>query len=362
MSQESKPLRTNTYVYTRVSSKRQSKFNEEDTTFVSDDVQQSNCNDYLKKKYNLKIDNNHIINENASSFGSEMKAQNKLWDLLSMKNVHIIFYRIDRFSRSMIKGLTILNDIIPAMNITLHFVEEEIVFHSQSSPSIYKMVSMLLIEAENEGKRISKRQKDRIQRLRNLGSDIGQAGFGYENVKVENITKKLEKPSEQKIIIFIKKVYDIKEFNNNKSISFRVLYRMLKDLTDNKDIHKLIDEDPIEIWDSKVKSNMKLLSKGFDAECIAFILNSYKILKRGKSWTESNIKYIISNERSKLKGTKRKIDDDIVEIDSNKFVEKYQYQSFSSKKTKYNITSQKSKIEKKHEDDMTGKFQLSQLH
>ena len=330
-----KASRTNTYIYSRVSG-NQMRLNDNDPTspFISSDYQISRCISYAKN--NLSVNGPSVFTENKPSYSSEMSQQDCLFQLLKDDNIHVIFLRVDRFSRCFSKAFEIIDKIIPAKNITLHFVEEGIVFNKNSTSGIKQLLTEALMKAHVESDNLSRRLRDINTHKKNLGNDLGPPSYGMKIIIENGIRKKVINEYESNIIDFIKKVYNIKEFNNNKSISFRVLNSNLMKLTDDKEIKKRIKDDPIHIWDSKVTIDEQKLTKGFDAEDVAFILNDKGFKKRGKEWTKNAVSSIISNARSK----KRKINTNI-ETQTTQIVDNNQYiDGLRKRRNKSNITFQ----------------------
>lgn len=330
-----KPTRNNTYIYSRVSG-NQTRLNDNDPTspFISSDYQISRCMTYANN--NLSINGPSVFIENKPSYSTEMSQQETLFQLLKDEKIHLIFLRVDRFSRCFQKAFEIIDKIIPAKNITLHFVEENIQYNKDSTQGVRQLLVEALMKAHNESHNLSRRLKDINAHKKRLGNELGSAPYGMKIVNVNNIRKKIVNEEESNMIEFIKKIYDIKEFNNNKSISFRVLNSTLMKLTDDEEIKKRIKDDPIHIWDSKVTIDEQKLTKGFDAEDVAFILNDKGFRKRGKEWTKNAISSIISNARSK----KRKINTN-TETQTTQIVDNNQYiDGLRKRRNKSNITFQ----------------------
>lgn len=295
-----KPKKQNTYIYARVSG-NQKRINNDDpnSLFVSTEYQTQTCLSYSSRL--LKVNNPSIIVENKPSFCTEMSQQVNLFELLKDNNIHIIFMRVDRFSRCFSKALEIIDKIISSKNITLHFVEENILFNKNSSSGVKQLLIEALMKAHVESDNLSRRQKDINTHLKNKGHELGPAPYGMKIIFENGIRKKVLDENENQMIDFIKKIFSPILYNDNNPISFRLLNLMLINLTNDKKIKKKIKDDPIQIWDTKVKKEEQNLSKGFDAEDIAFILNDKGFLKRGKEWTTGSINNIVHNSKNKRK-------------------------------------------------------------
>ena len=339
-----KANRTNTYIYSRVSG-NQMRLNDNDPTspFISSDYQISRCISYAKN--NLNVNGPSVFTENRPSFSTEMSQQDCLFQLLKDDNIHIIFLRVDRFSRCFPKAFEIIDKIIPAKKITLHFVEEGIVFNKHSTSGIKQLLTEALMKAHVESDNLSRRLRDINTHKKKLGNDLGPPPYGMKIIIENGIRKKVINEYESNIIDFIKKIYNIKEFNNDKSISFRVLNTMLMKLTNDTKIREKIKNDPIQIWNSKVTSDDQKLTKGFDAEDIAFILNDKGIKKRNLDWTKSSVSNIISNERKRKRSSLTKSSDsNIVHVDNERYIENIKKKRNRTKYQFHGNTGQSSKM------------------
>ena len=339
-----KATRTNTYIYSRVSGS-QTRLNDNDPTspFISSDYQISRCISYAKEK--LKVNGPSVFVENKPSYSTEMSQQDSLFELIKDNNIHVIFLRVDRFSRCFSKAYEIIDKIIPSKNITLHFVEEGIIFNKNSTSGVKQLLTEALMKAHIESDNLSRRLRDINTHKKNLGNDLGPPAYGMKIIIENGIRKKVINEYESNIIDFIKKVYNIKEFNKDKSISFRVLNNMLMKLTDEQEIKDKIKNDPIQIWDSKVTFDQQKLTKGFDAEDIAFILNDKGIKKRDSDWTKSSISNIINNERKRKRSSSPKfINNNIVHVDNERYIENIKKKRNRTKYQFHGITGQSSKM------------------
>ena len=339
-----KATRINTHIYSRVSG-NQTRLNDKDPTspFISSDYQISRCISYAKEK--LKVNGPSVFVENKPSYSTEMSQQDSLFELIKDNNIHVIFLRVDRFSRCFSKAYEIIDKIIPSKNITLHFVEEGIIFNKNSTSGVKQLLTEALMKAHIESDNLSRRLRDINTHKKNLGNDLGPPAYGMKIIIENGIRKKVINEYESNIIDFIKKVYNIKEFNKDKSISFRVLNNMLMKLTDEQEIKDKIKNDPIQIWDSKVTFDQQKLTKGFDAEDIAFILNDKGIKKRDSDWTKSSISNIINNERKRKRSSSPKfINNNIVHVDNERYIENIKKKRNRTKYQFNGITGQSSKM------------------
>tara|TARA_B110000483_G_scaffold239591_1_gene318391 strand:- start:4415 stop:5470 length:1056 start_codon:yes stop_codon:yes gene_type:complete len=309
------PTRKNTFIYARVSG-NQTRINNNDPTspFISSEYQISRCISYSIN--NLNVNGASVIKEDKPSFSTEMSQQVDLFELLKDNNIHIIFLRVDRFSRCFSKALEIINSIIPSKNITLYFVEENIVYNKNSTQGVKQLLTEALMKAYVESDNLSRRQKDINSHLKSQGHELGPAPYGKKIAFINGIRTKIIDDHESKIIDFIKKSFSPKKFNNNTPISFRVLNNMMMNLTDDNAIKKKIKDDPIQIWNTKVTSEMNQLDAGFDAEDIAFILNDKGIKKRNKEWTTNSISNIVNNLKRKRNDIEQ-----TVTVDNDTYIE-----------------------------------------
>ena len=148
-------------IYSRISSKAQSL-----------EAQTSSCKDYCVKN-NLTV--TEIITETGS--GRSMKNLKKLRKLITgSKNITILVYSVDRFSRNTADALNFMK-ILDSNNINLISVADNIDLSSGSGRHSFRM---RVSAAELEIDLLSERVKRSIAFKRSRGDFIGVAPYGYK--------------------------------------------------------------------------------------------------------------------------------------------------------------------------------------
>jgi DNA invertase Pin-like site-specific DNA recombinase len=137
---------------------------------------------------------------------NNLKYELGFWKDYIPDNSHILIYSVDRLSRNLIKGMQFLDEMA-ARNIKIHFVTHELVFHSSISAAGRSMIQQELQTAEKFSNIASEKIKTTMKRLREEGHVFGLAPYGYKNVLVNNIRKRIPDNKEQDNIKIINSQY-----------------------------------------------------------------------------------------------------------------------------------------------------------
>ena len=243
-------------IYTRVSTEAQS-------TQASLILQKEVCEAFAKG-HNLKI------LKTVSEVGSSYKGlQPKLQELVARlsSNTMVLVYAVDRFSRKVENGTSLLQEI-ERKQCKLVSVRGE--------PNIIEAMRVAQMESET----LSKRMKDRVQFASEAGSHIGQAPFGYKIVKEFDGRRQL----------FVRKL--AVDEDEQKIVN---LINMMK-----------VDEDPLNIinmiqeingfdYDVTDISLDAQSGTGYTASVIAGFLNGVQIYKRGQDWSEGMVRKVLKD-------------------------------------------------------------------
>ena len=181
---------------------------------TSIDTQKQAMLDYaLKNNMILDTTNGYIEDNNVSGRTNLIKGEISFWLPQIKDNSHLIIYSTDRFTRNMLHGLVLLDDMVKR-NITVHFLKEEIVYDSNVSAAKKAMIQQELQTAEKYSNLTSEKIKGTLSRLRSEGYMFGRAKYGFETIKDNNgIRKHIIKNSERNNIDKIKRKYI--EISNN---------------------------------------------------------------------------------------------------------------------------------------------------
>lgn len=130
---------------------------------------------------------------------------------------HIIIYSVDRLSRHLIKGLQFLEEMA-ARNISVHFIMSELVYTRDISSANKARIQQELQTAEQYSNMLSERIRKTQERLRAEGHILGgRAKYGFKNVKVNGIRKRIVDIQEQQNIRQIQVRYQdyIQNYDNH---------------------------------------------------------------------------------------------------------------------------------------------------
>jgi len=201
-------LTKNGYIYCRVSSKEQAKYDKGHTSLA---VQEKSIRDYCDKN---EINVIKCVTEvySARNMG-KMKGLQYLLNIAS-RGQKIYVYDISRFSRNIHHGLNILEEL-SKKTISVFSVTEEIDWTNSHAKHQFRL---LLCSSTYESERLSFKVKQSIIYRRNQGHYIGRAPFGYKTeFNDTRIRQLVENKDEMKIIDNItKKFYN--ESKNYKEI------------------------------------------------------------------------------------------------------------------------------------------------
>jgi len=223
-----------------VDSKRQKAFiyarcsNEND---ISIETQKQTCLDYAKKN-NFELLSWGYQYDNGCSGRNMMNLNRELgfWKDEIPDNTHIIIYSVDRLSRNLMKGMLFLEEMI-TYGISIHFVNNEIIYKQGMTAATKAMVQQELQTAEKYSNETSEKIKRTQARLKSAGHYIGgQPKYGFKCQKINGIRKRTMNFNEQDIIRRINNqyIYYIENYDNitdfqgvrkSKTTIFKVLNR-----------------------------------------------------------------------------------------------------------------------------------------
>lgn len=290
-------------VYIRVSSKKQSKFNES----TSLDSQEENCFLYAKKHLNLNLIQNDTYEEIGSAFNDSRIMFKKMIRYVSNEYNKIKFILINdvsRFHRNLRLGLNIL-DKLESKGVTVISVTEDCSYGPNVKRKDKIRFRNKLVNAEDESIKISDRVLNSINYRIKRGDFIGKAPFGYKAIKDKRGVRVLINNYSERNILNI--------------------------------IGKLLYEN---------KSN----------EQIVAYLNKFKLKNRNKDWTISSLSYYIAKEKLKKLNLK-KIIKSLPKIEQTNY----------NKKRKYNFRNKikkklKNDMEIEINEDINKNNYYSELH
>lgn len=178
---------------------------------ISIDTQRVECFKYAK-------DNNIALNNFGFQYDQlSARHMNNLdhelgcWIKHVENNSDLIIYSVDRLSRHLGKGIMFLEEM-KSRNITVHFILEQIKYNNLTNHAQLDMVYECLRKAENVSNLTSEKVQRSINKRKAEGHVFGQAPYGYKNIKVNDVRKRVEDNQEQENITMI-----IDKYNNIKS-------------------------------------------------------------------------------------------------------------------------------------------------
>ena len=131
-------------------------------------------------------------------------------------NKHILVLNsVDRLGRDAGQCIQFLKDLAEN-DIDVYFVEEQILYNKDTPYNKINEVSLLLVEAENESNRCSKRIQNSINWRKSKGHHIGPAPFGKEAYLNHDGIRKLKiNKFEDELIKSIKKLHKMNMIQDN---------------------------------------------------------------------------------------------------------------------------------------------------
>ena len=266
----------NAIIYARCSTKSQ---NQNKNTSLSTQIAECNryCNDH---NYNVI----KIINEIVGGHDKNKQTYNSILDNYS--NANIIICDPSRLSRNICDAINFLTECIKR-KLKIHFVRDNLI-----CTTIYdcKQFANLIFDAMTESQTISKRIRHSITIRKRMGSHIGKPSYGFSiktKLDVEsgiNIRKMIKNSTEMNYIKLIQTLYfggNINNIYNNLHIVF----------PNGIDEYKLTEMDGTPF--TEVYWGNLCLSD------IATLLNENDGTNRGKRWTSSAIKQIVTKHKCK---------------------------------------------------------------
>lgn len=206
-----KATREKAFIYARCS-------NEND---ISIETQKQTCLDYARKN-NFELISYGYQYDNGCS-GRNMINLNKelgFWKDHIPENSHIIIYSVDRLSRNLIKGMLFLEEMIN-YGISIHFVNNEIIYKKDMTAATKAMVQQELQTAEKYSNETSEKIKRTQLRLRTAGHYLGRPKYGFKCEKISGIRKSIMNFKEQDNIRRINNQYNYYIENYDNTIDFQ---------------------------------------------------------------------------------------------------------------------------------------------
>lgn len=253
----------NAIIYCRISTAQQSLIAQENT-----------CRVYCTQKgYNLL----QVVNETGSAF--QGKCQAKLLELInSSKDVNLIIYSIDRFSRN-VNHCDKMIETLLANRINLECVQNPI---NISSAWGRHNLRLAVLDSQYECERLAERVKNTANYRKQHGIKT-RSTYGY-NLSDDKKSVVIN-PSEKAVVDFIVR-YSNKQMTSPQITGclFDLMRKLNKPKSDFVPV-MITDKDSDEYYadDFKIKLTGVVISN---------ILNDYEITKRGKHWTAVKVRAI----------------------------------------------------------------------
>uniref|UniRef100_A0A6C0KQ36 PHD-type domain-containing protein n=1 Tax=viral metagenome TaxID=1070528 RepID=A0A6C0KQ36_9ZZZZ len=238
-----------TYIYTRVSSKRQGEANH-----VSLDAQLEKCMTYLDSEPTS------VFSETTS--GRVLQKQNALMSLVEIVTSGdiIVVYNVSRFTRDAAYGIDLLNDFykrrISVLSVTegINSIANRVSFRTK------------LVEANEESDVISDRVRGATEFIKQHGGYIGVAPYG--EMTVRSTEPAIEGGNYHPLIL------------QPNPMEMGVVKRILYHVDNRTHLDDIIESQP----DKRLRVGI--------CNLIADMLNDEGIHRRGKQWTSQSVKAI----------------------------------------------------------------------
>jgi len=221
--------------------------------------------------------------------GTKMNLLNNLNKIIdNYKNIKIIVFNIDRFSRNL-KDACIYLEKLKKKNIFIYAIEQNI---SNETISSARLLKTYINDAEFESQMIGLRVIQTQKHIKKKGGYIGGVRYGYIKKRVRNIPVIIKNNDEINII--------------NLIIDLRLGIKTSKELSEI--IIKITNiNKPLVIYD-KHDNEIEKFAKPFSLSFkeIADILNDYNIVIRGKNCKGTTINNIFNRncDKNKIKKIK----------------------------------------------------------
>lgn len=190
-------FKENGYVYCRVSSKEQSKYNEGHSSL---EVQEEAIKKHCEEK-GIKIMD--IVREVYSARNMDkMKGLQHLCDV-ARPGQTIFVYDVSRFSRNIQHALNLLDDLTKK-GVSIYSVSENIDYGSAAGRNHFRMQ---LCASTYFSDLLSQKVKASIAYRKNRGDYIGGVKYGYETKRVGNKTTKVRSMKEMRVIKMISEMW-----------------------------------------------------------------------------------------------------------------------------------------------------------
>ena len=166
------------------------------TNDISIETQRQACFNYAKTKnirllpFGYQYDNN-VSARNMNNLEYELG----FWEKYIPENSNVIIYSVDRLSRHLLKGIQFLDKLLER-GIQIHFVSNELIYKTNMSSATKSMVQQELQTAEKYSNMTSEKIKGTFKRLREEGHVFGRAPYGYKNINIDGIRKRVRNDSE----------------------------------------------------------------------------------------------------------------------------------------------------------------------
>lgn len=218
-----------------------------------------------------------VISEVISGHNSSKQSYNTI--LEKYKNTNVVISDPSRLSRNIGNASNFIDGCIKK-NITLHCVRDNLVC---STINEFKAFTNLIFDAMIESQTISKRIRSSINTRRQMGSHIGVAPYGYKIEHVQDLNsgmkiRKLVRHSlEMNTVRLIQKMY----YGCTSAEFYNALYNV------ESECEYKLEDNSGNAFDNLYYGNV-LPSN------IATVLNDNSIYCRGKLWTSSHIRNIVT--------------------------------------------------------------------
>lgn len=200
------------YVYVRVSSKEQSKYNEGHTSL---NVQKQECLKYCREN---KINVIECVEEaySARNMGKMRGLQYILGKIQSGQTIYV--YDVSRFSRNIMEALNILDELLKK-KATVFSVSENLDYTTIQARNQFRLQLCMA----NQHSDITSEKVKASLRLRKIRGDyIGSCRYGYKTETKEGIRVLVPNPEERKVIDLILSM-------SRENSSNKVIYKYMKD-------------------------------------------------------------------------------------------------------------------------------------
>lgn len=219
----------------------------------------------------------NVVSVSKEVISGYKKVSKKLEKLLEEKDITIVIYSVDRFSRNLVNGVKLARDLLKCGH-TIHFIRENLKIEHPRGKNWYTFIKYLE-HAEHESRAISDRVKSVKSYLKDKGYFVGsKAPFGYKKQKL---------PNGRNVLITDTNATNIYKFVIDCKTAGTPVAKLHEDL-------KMCGVSDIDAYPIELSDDSDELSDSLDNKNIANLLNEYSVT--GSPFSKAQVSKILNTD------------------------------------------------------------------